>query len=108
VLRIRDGKNIRILDHISKSLVKIIWLKMLKFFVADPESGLKKLGSGIRDKHSKSATVGPRHQTNAGHSRSRVPIRQFAIKIFQSIKQTGHLSKWEEHIGYDIKCTFLP
>jgi hypothetical protein len=42
-------------DLISKSLETIFWLKILKFFDADP--GWKKLGSGIRDKHPGSATL---------------------------------------------------
>jgi hypothetical protein len=36
-------------DHISKSLETIFWVKILKFFDADPGSGWKKLASGIRD-----------------------------------------------------------
>jgi hypothetical protein len=34
-------------DHISWSLETIFWVKILKFFDADP--GWKKFGSGIRD-----------------------------------------------------------
>jgi hypothetical protein len=39
-------------DHISESLETIFWLKILKFFDADPESfesgfGMEKDGSGI-------------------------------------------------------------
>ncbi len=34
-------------DHISESLETIFWVKILKFFDADP--GWKKCGSGIRD-----------------------------------------------------------
>jgi hypothetical protein len=34
-------------DHISKSLEIIFWVKILKFFDADP--GWKKSGSGIRN-----------------------------------------------------------
>ncbi len=62
------GKVIRISipDHISERLVKIFGLKIL--FVADPdtgsdgclfdpESGMEKFGSGIRDKHPGSATL---------------------------------------------------
>jgi hypothetical protein len=53
------------LDHISESLENIFWIKILKFFDADPGSGnLFDLGSGmekfasvIRDKHPGSATV---------------------------------------------------
>jgi hypothetical protein len=47
------------LDHISESLEKNFWVKILKFFDADPGSGMekirirdlgwKKFGSGIRD-----------------------------------------------------------
>jgi hypothetical protein len=36
-------------DHISESLVTIFWVKILKFFDADPESEMKKIRSGIRD-----------------------------------------------------------
>jgi hypothetical protein len=34
-------------DHISESLETIFWVKILKFFDADP--GRKKFGSGIQD-----------------------------------------------------------
>ena len=34
-------------DHISESLETVFWVKILKFFDADP--GWKKFGSGIRD-----------------------------------------------------------
>jgi hypothetical protein len=42
-------------DHISESLETIFWVKILRFFYADP--GWKKFGSGIRDKHPGSATL---------------------------------------------------
>jgi hypothetical protein len=53
-------------DHISQSLETIFWVKILKFFDADlgiffdPGSGIrdpgwKNFGSGIRDKHPRSA-----------------------------------------------------
>jgi hypothetical protein len=35
-------------DHISETLETIFWVKILKFFDADP--GWKKFGSGIRDR----------------------------------------------------------
>ena len=46
-------------DHISESLESIFGLKIFKFFDADPdpESGIEKFGSGIRDKHPGSATL---------------------------------------------------
>jgi hypothetical protein len=54
-------------DHISESLDTIFWVKILKFFEADPESGIrdgknsdhgwKKFGSRIRYKHPGSATL---------------------------------------------------
>jgi hypothetical protein len=54
-------------DHISERLKTIVGVKILKFFVADPGSGMekirirnpgwKKLGSGIRDKHPGYATL---------------------------------------------------
>ena len=51
------------LDHVSESLEAIFWVKILKFFDADP--GWKKIrirdgqkvGSGIRDKHPGSVTL---------------------------------------------------
>ncbi len=36
-------------NHTSESLETVFWIKILKFFDADP--GWKKYGSGIRDKH---------------------------------------------------------
>jgi|LakMenEpi03Aug12_release.lakeMendotaPanAssembly.Ray.scaffolds.fasta_scaffold6235465_1 hypothetical protein len=47
-------------DHISVSLEAIFCVKMLKFFDADPGSGIydgKKFGSGIQDKLPGSATL---------------------------------------------------
>jgi hypothetical protein len=55
------------LDHISESFETIVWAKMLKLLDADVDpgsgifltldSGWKKFGSGIRDKHRGSATL---------------------------------------------------
>jgi hypothetical protein len=42
-------------DHIFESLETIFWVKILKFFVADPGSEMEKIR--IRDKHSGSATL---------------------------------------------------
>jgi hypothetical protein len=42
-------------NHISESLETIFWVKILKFFDADP--GWKKFGSWIRDKHTGSAIL---------------------------------------------------
>jgi hypothetical protein len=52
-------------DHFSESLVTVFWVKIFKFFDADPGirdlldpgSGMKKFGSGIRYKHPGSATL---------------------------------------------------
>jgi hypothetical protein len=44
-----SGSGMNNPDHISESLETICWVKMLKFFDADP--GWKKFGSVIRDKH---------------------------------------------------------
>jgi hypothetical protein len=44
-------------DHISKSLETIFWVKIFKFFDADPGSGMEKIR--IRDKHPGSETLGP-------------------------------------------------
>ena len=43
------------LDHISESLKTIFWVKILKFFVADP--GWKNSDPGSQDKHTRSATL---------------------------------------------------
>ncbi len=58
-----SGSGMNNPDHISESLVKIDWVKILKFFDADPGSEMEKIRSGIRDgkfrirdKHSGSAT----------------------------------------------------
>ncbi len=42
-------------DHISESLVNIFWVTILKFFDADPVSGMEKIRT--RDKHPGSATL---------------------------------------------------
>jgi hypothetical protein len=54
-------------DHISERLETVFRVKILKFFDADPESGMgkvrirdpgwKKIGTGIPDKHPGSATL---------------------------------------------------
>jgi hypothetical protein len=43
------GSGINNPDHISGSLETVFWIKILKFFGADPGSGWKEFGSGIRD-----------------------------------------------------------
>ncbi len=43
--------------HISECLETIFWVKILKCFDADPGSGWKEFGFGIRDKHPGSATL---------------------------------------------------
>jgi hypothetical protein len=42
-------------DHISESIETIFWFKILKFFDADPGSGMGKIR--ILDKHPGSATL---------------------------------------------------
>jgi hypothetical protein len=42
-------------DHISESLKTFFWVKILKFFDADPGSGMDRIQ--IRDKHPGSATL---------------------------------------------------
>ncbi len=44
-----SGSGMNNADHISERLETIFWVKILKFFDADP--GWKKFGSGIKDKH---------------------------------------------------------
>jgi hypothetical protein len=43
-------------DHISESLETIFWIKILKFFDADPGSGMEK--NRIRDKTSRIRNTG--------------------------------------------------
>jgi hypothetical protein len=50
-----SGSGMNHPDHFSKSLETIFWVKILKFFDADP--GWKKFGSWIRVKHTGSATL---------------------------------------------------
>jgi hypothetical protein len=45
----------------SESLETIFWVKILKFFDADPGSGMEKFGSRIRDKHPGFATLATSH-----------------------------------------------
>jgi hypothetical protein len=44
-----SGSGINNPNHISESLETISWVKILKFFEADPKYGMEKFGSGIRD-----------------------------------------------------------
>jgi hypothetical protein len=43
--------------HISKSLETIFWVKIFKFFYADPGSEMEKFVSEICDKHPEAATL---------------------------------------------------
>ncbi len=45
----RSGFGMNNPDHISESLETIFWVKIFKFFDADPESGMEKFGFGILD-----------------------------------------------------------
>jgi hypothetical protein len=47
--------------HISESLDIIFWVKILKFFDADPGNGIEKFRSRIRDKYPGSATLATSH-----------------------------------------------
>jgi hypothetical protein len=58
---IRDGKKVSI--RIRKPF---FWVKILKFFDADPGSRMETVGSGIRGKHTGSATLDPPRSFNAG------------------------------------------
>jgi hypothetical protein len=42
-----SGSGMNNPDHISESLETVFWVKILKFFDADPGSGLEIFGSGI-------------------------------------------------------------
>jgi hypothetical protein len=45
-------------DHISESLETIFWvINTSSMRIRDPESGMEKFGSGIRDEHPGSATL---------------------------------------------------
>ncbi len=50
-----SGSGMNKPDHISESFETIFWVKILKFFNADPGSGMEK--TRIRDKHLGSATL---------------------------------------------------
>jgi hypothetical protein len=43
----RSGAGMNNPDYISDSLETIFWVKILKFFVADPGSGMEKFSSGM-------------------------------------------------------------
>jgi hypothetical protein len=51
----KSGSGMNNLDHISESLETVFWVKILKFFDADPGSGMENIR--IRDKHPGSATL---------------------------------------------------
>jgi hypothetical protein len=66
VKKSRSGSGMNILDHISKSLETIFWVKILKFFdtcgfgsgnLFDPRSGIRDGKIRIWDKHPGSATL---------------------------------------------------
>jgi hypothetical protein len=48
-MRKKSGSGMNNPDHISESLETNFWVKILKFFDADPGSGMEKIQ--IRDKH---------------------------------------------------------
>jgi hypothetical protein len=51
----KSGSGMNNPDHVSESLETIFWVKILKFFDADPGSDKEKIR--IRDKHPGSATL---------------------------------------------------
>jgi hypothetical protein len=51
----KSGSEMNNPDHISESLETIFWVKILKFFDADPGTGMEKIR--IRDKNPGSATL---------------------------------------------------
>jgi hypothetical protein len=51
----RSGSGMNNPDHNSERLKTIFWVKILKFFDADPGSGMEKIQ--IREKHPGSATL---------------------------------------------------
>jgi hypothetical protein len=64
VKKSRSGSRMNIPDHISESLETIFWVKMLKFFDADPDLGRNLFEPGswmekiqIRDEHPGPATL---------------------------------------------------
>ncbi len=55
-----SGSRMKALDNISKSLETNFWVKIIKFFEADPDLGSRNLfdpGPGIQDKHPGSARL---------------------------------------------------
>jgi hypothetical protein len=52
-----SGSGMNKTDHIFESLEKIFWMKILKFFDADPGSGLEK----IRIRDGKNSDPDPQH-----------------------------------------------
>jgi hypothetical protein len=55
-----SGSRMNNPNYISKSLETIFWVSKLKFFDADPRSGMEKIR--IRDKHPGSAKLGKMRQ----------------------------------------------
>jgi hypothetical protein len=57
--------------HISESLETILWVKILKFFDADPGPGWKTFGSGSRD--------GKNSDPGSGSATLRISLTNFAV-----------------------------
>jgi hypothetical protein len=65
----KSGSGLNITDNFFESMKQFFWIKLLKFFDADPgsgiflpwiqnlRSGMEKFGPGIRHKHPGSATL---------------------------------------------------
>jgi hypothetical protein len=51
----KSGSGMNNRDHLSEGLETSFWVKILKFFDADPRSGMEKIR--IRDKHPGAATL---------------------------------------------------
>ncbi len=57
IIRIRDEQPGSYFLELRNHCFAFFGVKILKFYDEDPGSGMEKVGSGIRDKHSGSATL---------------------------------------------------
>jgi len=65
-------------DHISESLKPFFWVKIFKFYDADP--GWKKFGSGIQDRHPGSVTLQKKKK------RKKVRIAADLVKLAEDLR----------------------
>jgi hypothetical protein len=91
-------------DHTSESFETIFWAKILKFFDADPESGMEKIR--IRDKTPGSAALhGGKRINNAFHDKKfELFFNSYDFLIFGRQKPDQNLDSDPDSVNPEQHC----